>query len=268
MLTQRPYAALGNLYRVAWRNAGIDGDCWNWSSPHLDWERLRLCGGVPRMCDARKWWRNMAERPETQEKRKVILRAATEVFGEKGATKARWKTSPRSGHDPRRRAASLWLQRQSVAADVIYRDSVDLEDYPEDMARGACPRMAPSRSAISSRRRRRTRRARAWSRRSLRSVRTPFAKTARRTTTSSRGTAICGACLRRRCASWPTNSANRLTTHDLQHGDVDSRSDGWLADSMDARPGCDWIAEETERAIKLMLAGALDLNDEERDAIL
>lgn len=37
----------------------------------------------------------------------------------------------------------------------------------------------------------------------------------------------------------------------------------WMLD-----PDAIGLAEETERAIKLMLAGALDLNDEERDAIL
>ena len=82
----------------------------------------------------------MAERPETQEKRKVILRAATEVFGEKGATKGTLEDIAEKVGMTRAGVLHHFGSKDNLLLQtVIYRDSVDLEDYPEDMARGGMP---------------------------------------------------------------------------------------------------------------------------------
>ena len=87
----------------------------------------------------------MAERPETQEKRKVILRAATEVFGEKGATKGTLEDIAEKVGMTRAGVLHHFGSKDNLLLQtVIYRDSVDLEDYPEDMARGGRHHVPPS----------------------------------------------------------------------------------------------------------------------------
>ena len=222
------------------------------------------------MCDARKWWRNMAERPETQEKRKVILRAATEVFGEKGATKGTLEDIAEKVGMTRAGVLHHFGSKDNLLLQtVIYRDSVDLEDYPEDMARGGMPEDG----AIT-----------------FRHLIKPAKANEARPGLVKAFIAFCADSIREDSPAYDyfvsryrnlrrmLEKALRIMADELGKSVDDATicntamsilavMDGlqiqWMLD-----PDAIGLAEETERAIKLMLAGALDLNDEERDAIL
>ena len=152
---------------------------------------------------------------------------------------------------------------------VIYRDSVDLEDYPEDMARGGMPEDG----AITFRH----------------LIKTAKANEARPGLVKA-FIAFCADSIREDSPAYDyfvsryrnlrrmLEKALRIMADELGKSVDDATicntamsilavMDGlqiqWMLD-----PDAIGLAEETERAIKLMLAGALDLNDEERDAIL